>query len=163
MKSITPFLWFDTQAQEAAEFYVSLFPKSKILSISHYQEESAEVSGKKAGSVMSVNFKLNGQEFVALNGGPQFSFSQATSFLVPCESQGEIDRLWARLSRDGQEQPCGWVTDAFGLTWQIVPARLNELLSDSDAEKAGRVMSAMLKMQKMDIATLESAYRGDVT
>lgn len=147
MQSITPFLWFDGEAEEAAKFYVSVFKKSaktKIIS----------------ANPMSVTFKLLGQEFIALNGGPDFKFSPATSFFVSCKNQKEVDALWGKLSAGGKKQPCGWLQDKYGLSWQIIPEILGELLSDEDEEKAQRVMQAMLKMKRIEIAKLEAAYRG---
>ncbi len=158
MKKITPFLWFDNKAEEAAKFYVSIFKNSKIGSITRYGEEGAEASGRPAGTVMTVTFKLNGQEFTALNGGPQFSFSQAISFVVHCETQREVDRLWEKLSEGGEKQQCGWLKDKYGLSWQIIPSVLIKLLQDKDPEKAKRVMQAMLQMDKIDIKTLQQAY-----
>jgi predicted 3-demethylubiquinone-9 3-methyltransferase (glyoxalase superfamily) len=158
MKKITPFLWFDTQAEEAAKFYVSVFRNSKIGRITRYGEEAAEASGRPAGTVMTVAFKLNGQEFTALNGGPVFTFSQAISFVVHCETQQEVDRLWDTLSEGGEKQPCGWLKDRYGVSWQIVPTILIKLLQDRDPRKAQRVMQAMLQMQKIDIKALKKAY-----
>jgi predicted 3-demethylubiquinone-9 3-methyltransferase (glyoxalase superfamily) len=157
MQKITPFLWFDTQAEEAANFYVSLFRNAEIVSVSRYGEDSARASGRPEGSVMTVAFRLDGQDFVALNGGPVFNFSPATSFVVNCDTQAEIDRLWDRLSAGGQPQPCGWVTDRYGVTWQIVPAALGELLNDPDPARAQRAMQAMLQMTKIDIGALQRA------
>jgi predicted 3-demethylubiquinone-9 3-methyltransferase (glyoxalase superfamily) len=153
MKEIVPCLWFDTEGEEAAEFYTSVFPNSKILDVSRY----GEAGPRPAGTVMTVNFELNGQEFLALNGGPDFTFSEAISFQVFCEDQDEVDRYWAALSEGGEEGPCGWLKDRFGLSWQIVPTRLSELLSDPDPERSQRAMKAMLGMKKIDIAELERA------
>ena len=153
MQRITPFLWFDTQAEEAARYYTSIFKNSKILSISRY----TEVGPRPAGSVMTVEFELDGEKFVALNGGPQYTFTHAVSFVVNCETQAEVDHYWSRLSEGGKEVQCGWLTDKYGLSWQIVPAVLMELLKSGDAEKRNRVMRAMLKMVKLDIAALERA------
>ncbi len=163
MQKITPFLWFDRQAEEAANFYVEIFSardgNSKIDGITRYGEEGAEASGRPAGSVMTVAFQLAGQQFVALNGGPHFQFSGAISFVVNCETQEEIDYLWEKLSAGGEKGQCGWINrDRFGVTWQIVPAALGEMLSDKDPEKSKRVMKAMLKMEKIDIKTLKEAY-----
>ena len=154
MQKITPFLWFDTQAEEAAKFYTSLFKNSKILNISRY----GEGGHGPEGMVMTVTFQLEGQEFTALNGGPEYTFSPAISFFVNCESQEEVDNLWERFSDGGEEQQCGWLTDKYGVTWQIVPNALIEMLQDKDAEKAKRVTQAMLQMVKIDIAGLKKAY-----
>ena len=161
MQKITTFLWFDTQAEEAANFYVSLFKNSKVKSVSRYPAEGEEVTGKPAGAVMTVKFELDGQEFIALNGGPQFKFTEAISLVVNCETQEEIDELWAKLTEGGTEVQCGWLKDRYGLPWQITPPVLDEMLQDQDRDKAGRVMKAMLQMKKIDIPTLERAYRGD--
>ena len=147
MQKITPFLWFNGQAEEAAEFYVSVFKNSKIVSL----------MGPK-GKAMSVTFQLEGQEFHALNGGPQFSFTPAISLFVSCETQAEVDELWAKLTANGgSEEPCGWLRDKYGLSWQIIPTILGRLLSDKDREKANRAMQAMLQMKKIDIAKLKQA------
>ena len=161
MQKVTTFLWFDTQAEEAANFYVSLFKNSKIKGVSRYPAEGEEATGKPAGSVMTVKFELDGQEFVALNGGPHFKFNEAVSLVVNCETQEEIDEFWAKLTEGGEEGPCGWLKDRYGLSWQIDPPVLEEMLQDKDRERAGRVMKAMLQMKKIDIPTLERAYRGD--
>jgi predicted 3-demethylubiquinone-9 3-methyltransferase (glyoxalase superfamily) len=153
MQKITPFLWFDTQAEEAARFYTSVFPNSKLGKISHYGEAGPGVPG----SVMTVEFELDGQEFTALNGGPEFTFTEAVSFQVSCDSQDEVDHYWAALSECGAEGPCGWLKDRYGLSWQIVPTALPRLLKDADREKAQRVMAAMLRMRKIDVAELERA------
>jgi predicted 3-demethylubiquinone-9 3-methyltransferase (glyoxalase superfamily) len=158
MQKITPFLWFDKQAEEAASFYVSVFKNSKIQSITRYDEEVAKVSGQPEGSVMTVAFQLDGQEFIALNGGPQFKFTEAISIMVNCETQEEVDELWEKLSADGEDGQCGWLKDKYGLSWQIVPTVLGEMLQDKDAEKAKRVTQAMLQMNKLDIETLRRAY-----
>ena len=154
MQKITPFLWFDGQAEEAAKFYVSIFKNSKIVTIARYGEAGP---GPK-GSVMTVVFQLDGQEFIALNGGPQFRFTEAISFSVDCKTQGEVDRFWAKLSEGGAELPCGWLKDKYGLSWQINPTVLGEMLSDSDPKKSRRVMEAMLQMKKLDIKGLKQAY-----
>jgi predicted 3-demethylubiquinone-9 3-methyltransferase (glyoxalase superfamily) len=154
MQKITPFLWFNGQAEEAANLYTSLFKNSKIGSIARYGEAGP---GPK-GTVMSVTFQLNGQEFIALNGGPQFTFSPAISFLVSCETQEEVDRLWEKLSEGGRKDRCGWLQDKYGLSWQIVPSVLGTMLHDKDPEKSRKVMKAMLQMDKIDIARLEQAY-----
>ena len=154
MQKINPFLWFDTQAEEAAKFYTSVFKNSRIVSVSRYGEAGP---GPK-GTAMSVTFELEGQRYLALNGGPQFKFTPAISFFVNCDSQQEVDDLWSKLSAGGKEERCGWLTDRFGLSWQIIPKALGELLGDPDREKANRVMQAMLKMVKIDIAGLQRAY-----
>ena len=161
MQKITTFLWFDTQAQEAARFYTSLFKNSEIKSVSRYPAEGEEITGKPAGAVMTVTFRLDGQEFIALNGGPQFKFNEAISLVVNCETQEEVDELWAKLTEGGAEVQCGWLKDRYGLAWQIVPTVLGEMLQDEDRDRAGRVMKAMLQMKKIDIQTLERAYAGD--
>lgn len=158
MQKITTFLWFDTQAEEAANFYVSLFKNSKIESVSRYPAEGEDVTGKKAGTVMTVKFLLDGQEFIALNGGPHFKFNEAISLVVNCETQEEIDELWQKLTEGGTEVQCGWLKDKYGLAWQITPPILDEMLQDEDPDKAGRVMKAMLQMKKIDIPTLKRAY-----
>lgn len=160
MPRITPFLWFDDQAEEAAKHYVSIFPNSKIGEMSRYNEESAKASGRRAGSVMTVAFQLDGQDFAAINGGPQFPFTEAVSFVIHCESQEELDHYWARLSEGGQPGPCGWLKDKFGLSWQVIPKNLPELLSDPDPAKSQRVMKAILQMGKIDIETLKRAREG---
>jgi predicted 3-demethylubiquinone-9 3-methyltransferase (glyoxalase superfamily) len=156
MPRITPFLWFDTQAEEAANFYVSIFPNSTVGRIARYGEAGP---GPK-GSVMTVEFTLDGRELVALNGGPLFKFTEAISLSVDCKSQEEVDRYWAKLTAGGEEGQCGWLKDRYGLSWQLNPTGLSEMVSDPDPEKAKRVMRAMLEMKKIDIATLEKAYRG---
>jgi predicted 3-demethylubiquinone-9 3-methyltransferase (glyoxalase superfamily) len=158
MQKFTPCLWFDGQAEEAANFYVSLFKNSKVLGVARYGEAGAKVSGRPAGSAMTVKFQLQGQEFVALNGGPQFKFTEAISFMVDCESQAEIDDLWEKLSAGGEKGPCGWLKDKYGLSWQIVPTVLGEMMQDKDPKKTERVMGALLQMQKLDIAALKRAY-----
>jgi predicted 3-demethylubiquinone-9 3-methyltransferase (glyoxalase superfamily) len=154
MPRITPFLWFDTQAEEAANFYVSVFNNSKLVNITRYGEAGP---GPK-GSVMTVVFELDGQEFIALNGGPQFTFTEAISFSVDCKTQEELDEFWEKLSEGGEEGPCGWLKDKYGLSWQINPTILGEMLNDPDPEKSKRVMEAMLTMNKIDIAGLKRAY-----
>jgi len=156
MQKITPFLWFDNNAEEAAKFYTSIFKKSKIARISRYGDAGP---GPK-GTVMVVDFELEGQQFVALNGGPQFKFTEAISFVVNCETQKEVDYFWGKLLAGGQESQCGWLKDKFGLSWQIVPTVLNDMLADPDPARSQRVMKAMLQMKKIDIATLEKAYKG---
>lgn len=155
MQKITPFLWFNRRAEEAANLYTSLFKNSKIGNIARYGEAGPGATG----SVMSVTFQLDGQEFIALNGGPQFTFTPAVSFLVSCETQEEIDRLWEKLSEGGRKDRCGWLQDKFGLSWQIVPSALGKMLHDKDPEKSKNVMKAMLQMDKMEIARLEEAYK----
>src|SRR5881409_2025254 len=147
MQKITPCLWFDTEGEEAATFYTSVFPNSRIVDVARY----GEAGPRPAGTVMTVNFELYGQPFLALNGGPQFTFSEAISFQVSCKTQEEVDAFWSKLSDGGEEGPCGWLRDKFGLSWQIVPTVLPELLTDPDREKSQRVMAAMLKMKKIDI------------
>lgn len=154
MKKITPFLWFDGKAEEAMNFYVSIFKNSKIVSVTRYGEAGP---GPK-GTVMTAAFELNGQAFVALNGGPQFNFTEAISFVVNCETQQEVDELWQKLSEGGQKSRCGWLKDKYGLSWQVVPTVLVEMLQDKDAKKSNRVMQAMLQMDKIDIETLRRAY-----
>lgn len=158
MQRISPFLWFDDKAEEAASFYTSIFKNSKILNIARYGEAGATASGRPKGTVMTVAFQLDGQEFVALNGGPQFKFTEAISFVVNCETQQEIDEYWKKLSAGGREVQCGWLTDKYGLSWQIVPTILDKMVSDPDPKKAERVMKAMLQMKKIDIKGLEQAY-----
>jgi predicted 3-demethylubiquinone-9 3-methyltransferase (glyoxalase superfamily) len=153
---ITPCLWFDTEGEEAAAFYTSVFPNSKILDVAHY----GEAGPRDAGTVMAVRFELDGRPFVALNGGPEFTFSEAVSFQVHCKTQEEVDALWNALTDGGEEGPCGWLKDRFGLSWQIVPTRLMELLSDPDPERSQRAMRAMLEMRKIEIAEVERAADG---
>jgi predicted 3-demethylubiquinone-9 3-methyltransferase (glyoxalase superfamily) len=153
MPSITPCLWFDTDGEDAARFYTSVFPNSKILEIAHY----GEAGPREEGMVMIVSFELDGQKFLALNGGPEFTFSEAISFEVSCETQEEVDTYWSKLSEGGEEGPCGWLKDKYGVSWQIVPRRLNELIADPDREKSQRVMRAMLSMKKIEIDELERA------
>jgi predicted 3-demethylubiquinone-9 3-methyltransferase (glyoxalase superfamily) len=157
MEKITPFLWFDTQAEEAAELYVSIFPDSKIEGVTHYSDEAPGPTGR----VMTVSFILAGQRFTALNGGPHFRFTEAISFVVGCEDQDELDAYWEKLLADGGEpSQCGWLKDRFGVSWQIVPNALGELLSDPDPEKSARVTHALLQMVKLDIGELKKAYDG---
>ena len=153
MQNITPCLWFDTDGEDAANFYTSIFPNSEIRHIERY----GSAGPRPEGTVMTVNFELDGQEFLALNGGPQFEFSEAISFQVSCKDQDEVDKYWNELSEGGEEGPCGWLKDKFGLSWQIVPTALPELLSNPDKEKAQRVMAAMLEMKKIEIDELERA------
>ena len=157
MQKITPFLWFDDKAEEAVNFYVSIFKNSKVGSISRYGEDGAAVSGRPKGSAMTVAFQLEGQEFTALNGGPHFKFTEAISFVVNCETQEEVDKLWEQLSAGGEKSRCGWLKDKFGVSWQITPTALGELLHDKDAARAGRVMQAMLQMDKINIQGLKQA------
>lgn len=161
MQKITPHLWFDNQAEEAANFYVSIFSakggNSKIGNISHYGEAGKEIHGRQAGSVMTVEFELDGQKFVALNGGPIFKFNESISFMVRCDSQEEIDYYWEKLSAVPESEQCGWLKDKYGLSWQIVPKVLGELMS-KDPKKSGKVMEALLKMKKLDIEALQEAY-----
>jgi len=153
MPRITPCLWFDTEGEEAARFYTSVFPNSRIVDIAHY----GEAGPRDAGTVMVVKFELDGQEFVALNGGPEFTFDEAISFQIDCADQEEVDRYSEALTDGGEQGPCGWVKDRFGLSWQVVPKRMIELLSDPDEAKAQRAMAAMLEMRKIDIAAVEAA------
>lgn len=159
---IAPCLWFDDQAEEAARFYTSIFPNSRIVSVSHYTEAGKEVHGRPPGSVMTADFELEGLSFTALNGGPHFKFTEAVSFQVNCDTQEEIDSYWEKLSAGGdiRAQQCGWLKDKYGLSWQIVPVIMAELMGDSDKARAGRVMNAMLKMKKLDIAELKRAAGG---
>ena len=156
MKAFTPCLWFDSQAEEAARFYTSIFKNSKIGTITHYGDAAAKAAGRPKGSVMTVAFQLDGQEFLGLNGGPHFKFSEAISFMVNCETQKEIDDFWEKLSEGGEQGPCGWLKDKYGLSWQIVPAALGEMMKD--AKRAEKVMEAVLTMKKLDIKTLREAY-----
>jgi predicted 3-demethylubiquinone-9 3-methyltransferase (glyoxalase superfamily) len=153
MNQITPFLWFDREGEEAAKLYTSVFPNSKITNVSRYGSDGP----RPEGTAMTVAFELEGQAFVALNGGPQFKFTEAVSFLVNCETQEQVDAYWSKLSEGGEEGPCGWLKDKFGLSWQIIPAALPRLLSDPDPEKAQRVMQAMLQMKKIEVDVLERA------
>lgn len=162
-QKITPCLWFDDQAEEAANFYLSVFKDSKITKITRYSDVGTEIHGHRAGQVMTVAFELNGQSFTGLNGGPHFKFNEAISFQVECETQEEVDYYWEKLSEGGdpQAQQCGWIKDKFGLSWQIVPKILLELVEDSSSEKGQRAFKAMLGMKKLDIATLKKAYAGE--
>jgi predicted 3-demethylubiquinone-9 3-methyltransferase (glyoxalase superfamily) len=153
MPKITPYLWFDTEGEEAARFYTSIFPNSRILEVARY----GSAGPRPEGTVMTVSFELDGKRFVALNGGPDFAFNEAVSFLVDCETQEEVDSYWNTLSEGGEHGPCGWLKDRFGLSWQIIPTALPRLLGDPDRKKAQRVMAAMLKMGKIDVAELERA------
>ena len=156
MQKITPFLWFDNNAEEAANFYVSVFKNSKLLKVARYGDAGP---GPK-GTVMTAEFELDGQEFVALNGGPRFKFTEAISFVVNCETQEEVDYYWERLSEGGEKSHCGWLKDKFGLSWQVTPTILGKLMEDKDQEKANRVMKKMLQMDKLDIEPLQRAYEG---
>jgi len=158
MQKITPFLWFDDRAEEAASFYTSIFKNSKIVNIARYGDAGAQVTGRPKGTVMTVAFQLEGEEFVALNGGPQFKFTEAISFVVNCQTQHEVDEYWKKLSDGGREVQCGWLKDKYGLSWQIVPTILSEMLNDPDPKKSERVMKAMLQMKKIDIKGLKQAY-----
>lgn len=158
MQRITPCLWFDDQAEEAAKFYVSIFKSSKLGSITRYGEAGAEGSGRPKGSVMTVTFEIAGQEFVALNGGPLFKFTEAVSFMVKCETQKDIDEMWEKLSHGGEEGPCGWLKDKYGLSWQIVVPEWEKMLRDKDPKKSERVMAAILQMKKPDMHRIQQAY-----
>ena len=156
MPAITPNLWFDTQGEEAAEFYCSIFPNSKITKVTHY----GEAGPGPAGTVLTVDFVLDGQEYTAINGGPQFTFNEAVSLLINCEDQEEVDYYWAKLTDGGQEGPCGWLKDRYGLSWQVCPVALLELVNDADPERSKRTMEAMFTMKKLDIAALQAAADG---
>jgi|SRR3954447_11717396 len=159
MQKITPFLWFDDQAEEAAKFYTSIFSNSKIGRIFRHTAEAAEKTGRPVGSVLTIEFEIESQKFVALNGGPQFKLNESVSFVVNCETQDEVDYFWEKLTTDGgEESACGWLKDKFGLSWQVTPTVLIDMLHDKDSEKSERVMHAMLQMQKIDIKTLKEAY-----
>ncbi|MEA2395128.1 MAG: hypothetical protein QOJ82_3019 [Solirubrobacteraceae bacterium] len=153
---ITPNLWFDTEAEEAADFYTSVFENSRIVHVAHY----TEAGPRPAGTVMTVEFELDGQRFVAINGGPQFTFDEAVSFQITCETQDDLDHYWDRLSEGGKEGPCGWLKDRYGLSWQVVPTGMEELFADPDPQRAKRAMEAMLGMSKLDIAALRNAADG---
>jgi predicted 3-demethylubiquinone-9 3-methyltransferase (glyoxalase superfamily) len=156
MPRITPNLWFDTESEEAAEFYVSVFPNSEITTVTRY----GEAGPREAGMVLTVEFVLDGQEYVAINGGPQFSFSEAISLMVNCADQDEVDYYWSALSEDGEEGPCGWLKDRYGLSWQVCPTGMAELLNDPDQARGQRAMKAMLGMRKIDLAALQAAAEG---
>jgi predicted 3-demethylubiquinone-9 3-methyltransferase (glyoxalase superfamily) len=159
---VMPCLWFDTQAEDAANLYCSIFPNSKITTVSRYPDAGQEIHKKRAGSVMVVAFEIDGQPFTALNGGPNFKFDEAVSFQIMCETQAEIDHYWAKLSAGGgQEGPCGWLKDKFGLSWLVVPVAIPRMMSDPDGKKTARVMNAFMQMKKLDIAALERAYAGE--
>jgi predicted 3-demethylubiquinone-9 3-methyltransferase (glyoxalase superfamily) len=155
-QKIIPNLWFDTEAKEAADFYTSVFKNSRIVNIAHY----TEAGPREAGTVMTVEFELDGERFVGINGGPQFTFSEAVSFQVTCEDQAEIDYYWERLTQGGEEGPCGWLKDKFGLSWQVVPGGMDEMFSDPDPKRAQRAMQAMFDMTKIDVAALQAAADG---
>ena len=160
MQKIVPNLWFDSEAEEAARFYVSIFPNSKIGTVTHYGEEAAKIAGRPKGSVLTVEFELDGNPFVALNGGPVFKFNESISFIVNCEAQEEVDRFWNALLEGGQPQQCGWLKDRYGLSWQIVPTVISRLLADRDPVRRERVMKALLQMQKLEIEGLTRAAEG---
>lgn len=160
VQKITPFLWFDKEAEEAAQFYTSVFKNSKMGKISRYPEAGQEIHKQKPGTAMTVQFELEGLSFTALNAGPMFKFNEAISFVVNCENQEEVDHFWSKLSARPENEACGWLKDKFGLSWQITPVRLMQLLSDPDKGKSSRVMNAMMKMKKIDIAELERAAKG---
>lgn len=159
-QKLTPCLWFDTQAEDAANFYTSVFENSRIKQISRYGNAGREVHGKESGSVMVVEFELEGQTFTALNGGPHFKFNEAVSFQVMCDTQDEIDRFWSRLSQGGQEGQCGWLRDKFGLSWQVVPSALPQMMTDAIDDRLDRLIGAVMKMRKFDLETLKQAYAG---
>ena len=160
-QKISPCLWFDGKAEEAAKFYVSIFPTSRIVDTSHYTDVGQEQHGQKPGSVMTVAFELEGQSFLGLNAGPLFKFNESVSFIIYCETQAEVDRYWSALTAGGGEEgPCGWLKDKFGLSWQVTPTKLLEMVTSTEKTKAGRAMGAMMKMKKIDIAKIEAAYEG---
>lgn len=159
-QKITPFLWFDDKAEEAAKFYCSIFKNSKIGAITRYDEAAAKPTGRPVGSVMTIEFQLDGQTFAALNGGPHFKFNEAVSFVVNCEDQEEVDYYWSKLSAGGEESQCGWLKDKFGLSWQVVPTALTAMLKVEDPAKVHRVTEAIMRMGKLDLAALEKAYDG---
>ena len=161
MQRITPFLWFDDQAEDAANFYTSVFKNSNIGRIFRHTEEAAEKTGRPVGSVLTIEFEIEGQKFVALNGGPLFKFNESISFVINCETQDEVDYFWGKLTADGgEESACGWLKDKFGMSWQVTPTILIDMLNDSDEEKSGRVMQAMFQMKKIDVKALKDAYQG---
>ncbi|HSE50997.1 MAG TPA: VOC family protein [Gemmatimonadales bacterium] len=161
MQGFTTCLWFENQAEEAARFYTSVFRNSRIGGITRYGDSGAKASGRPKGSVMTVEFEAAGQKFMGLNGGPEFKFSEAISLMVNCENQEEIDEYWAKLSAGGREGVCGWLTDKYGLSWQVVPAELTRMMQDKDPATSERVMAAILTMKKLDLETLRRAYRGE--
>ena len=160
MKGITPCLWFDSQAEEAARFYTSVFKNSRVGSISHYGDSGSKAAGRPRGSVMMVEFEIAGQKFLGLNGGPHFKFTEAISLMITCENQQEIDEYWARLSEGGSEGQCGWLKDKYGLSWQVVPTEMSEMIRENDPEKMERVMAAVLTMKKLDLEALKRAAEG---
>jgi predicted 3-demethylubiquinone-9 3-methyltransferase (glyoxalase superfamily) len=160
-QKITPCLWYDSEAEDAAKFYVSVFKNSKIMSTSYYGEEGYEIHGRKAGTVMTVEFELDGVRFVAMNGGPLFKFDEAVSFQIYCDDQKEVDYYWSKLTEGGRESECGWLKDKFGLSWQVVPRVLLAMLMDKDSRKSQAVMKAFMQMKKYDIAALKRAYEGE--
>jgi predicted 3-demethylubiquinone-9 3-methyltransferase (glyoxalase superfamily) len=160
MDKIYPCLWFDDQAEAAAKFYTSIFKNSKVTTVTHYGESGAKASGRPKGSVMTVSFELDGKPYMALNGGPAFKFTEAISLVVNCKDQKEIDEMWKKLSAGGEEGPCGWLKDKFGLSWQVVPDVMDEMMKDKDPVRAERVMAAVMKMKKLDLAGLKHAYEG---
>ncbi len=158
MQKITPHLWYDTQAENAVNFYVSIFPHSKVLTTTHYTETGAKMSGQPIGGVMNISFELNGQKFMAINAGPIFKFNESISFMIHCKDQAEIDYYWDKLTADGgMEQPCGWVKDKFGLSWQVVPEALADIMKNTPPEKIERIMQVMMTMKKLNIAALQGA------
>jgi predicted 3-demethylubiquinone-9 3-methyltransferase (glyoxalase superfamily) len=159
-QKLTPCLWFDSEAEDAAKFYIAIFPHSQIKTISRYGEAGRDVHGKEPGSVLTVEFELDGQTFTALNGGPHFKFNEAVSFQVMCDSQAEIDDYWRKLSAGGQESQCGWLKDKYGLSWQIVPSELPQMLTDAEGAQRDRVIGAIMTMRKFDLAALQRAYAG---
>jgi predicted 3-demethylubiquinone-9 3-methyltransferase (glyoxalase superfamily) len=159
MQRLVPNLWFDNDAEDAAKFYTGIFPNSRIVTTAYYPKAAEGVSGKRAGSVMTVEFELDGQPFVALNGGPDFKFNESISFVIPCADQEEVDYFWSRLTDGGEESMCGWLKDKFGLSWQVVPDRLNQMMEDKDERKVEAVTAAFLQMKKLEIADLEEAYK----
>ena len=160
MQKVVTNLWFDSEAEAAAKFYISIFKNSKIKSLNHYGEAGAQMSGRAVGQVMVVNFELDGQEYIALNGGPMFKFNHAISLMVKCADQKEIDYFWEKLSEGGEEEPCGWLRDKYGLSWQIVPQQMDQMMTDKDSARADRVMKAMADMKKLDLAKLTAAFNG---
>jgi predicted 3-demethylubiquinone-9 3-methyltransferase (glyoxalase superfamily) len=159
-QKITPCLWFDTEAEEAAKFYTSIFDNSRIKHVARYGKAGREVHRKEPGSVMVVEFEINGQSFVALNGGPQFKFNEAVSFQVMCDTQQEIDYFWSKLTEGGQEGPCGWLKDRYGVSWQVVPSVVPQMMTDASSGRSDRAMDALMQMKKPDLATLQRAYAG---
>jgi predicted 3-demethylubiquinone-9 3-methyltransferase (glyoxalase superfamily) len=162
LQKITPHLWFDNQAEEAAKFYVSIFRDSSVTRVSHYGKEGFEIHGRPDGSVMTVEFNLEGQNFLALNGGPHFKFNEAISFMISCKTQDEIDHYWNKLTEGGDKrsQQCGWLKDKFGLSWQVVPEQLGQMMADKDSARIARVTKAFMKMKKLDLAELQNAFAG---